>query len=338
MIVLTDEKEIAAYASSRRLYLALGYFDGVHLGHQALFRRVLAMAEASKGQPGVLLLEPHPQKVLHQSNGLRILTPLEEKIRLIQAYGDMDIFLLRFDAHFAALTPEAFVKACLLDLFHIQGAVCGYNYRFGSRGSGSSATLTELAERYGFSCIVQDRVTAEGKPLSSTDIRCLIEAGRMVEAYKRLGHCCVFSGGVISGNRLGARIGFPTANLELDPDIIWPAYGVYGAFIRDETGRIHRGIVNVGVRPTVESETAAPSFEAHILRYEGDLYGKKLRVVLSRKIRDERLFSDIDALRAQITADLESADTALSEWERFIREKEQSLESIFACFIKDYPL
>ena len=338
MIVLTDEKEIGAYASSRRLYLALGYFDGVHLGHQALFRQVLDMAETGEGQPGVLLLEPHPQKVLQQSSSLRILTPLEEKIRLIQAYGKLDIFLLRFDARFAALTPEAFVQTYLLDLFRIQGAVCGYNYRFGRRGSGSSATLTKLADTYGFSCIVQDRVTAEGKPLSSTDIRRLIESGRMLEAYKRLGHCSIFIGSVIAGNQLGARIGFPTANLEMDPDIIWPAYGVYGAFIRDETGRIYRGIVNVGVRPTVESEAAAPSFEAHILQYEGDLYGKKLRVALSGRIREERFFSDIDALRAQITEDLKRANTELNEWERFIHEKDQSLESIFSCFVRDYPL
>ena len=134
MVVLADKKEIAAFALSHDLHLALGYFDGVHRGHQALLEHTATIAADEGGEPGVLLLEPHPQKVLQGDGGPAILTPLDEKIRLIRACRDMHIFILPFDLNMAALRPEDFVRQYLLDLFHVRTAVCGYNYRFGYRG------------------------------------------------------------------------------------------------------------------------------------------------------------------------------------------------------------
>ena len=338
MVVLADKKEIAAFALSHRLHLALGYFDGVHRGHQALLANTAAIAAEEGGEPGVLLLEPHPQKVLQGDGGPSILTPPDEKIRLIRAYRDMHVFILPFDLTMAALSPEEFVRQYLLDLFHVRTAVCGYNYRFGHRGSGDSATLRRLAAESGFACSVLGQVTDHGKTVSSSEIRGLIGEGRMREAYSRLGHGHIFSGKVVGGRKLGARIGFPTANLELDRDLLWPAYGVYGGFVDIGQIGLCRGVINVGLRPTVNRDAGAPSFEVYLMDYHGDLYDRRLRVVLTDRLRPEAVFADLSALQAQIGTDVREASAVLSQWEEALRKKDLPPEAIFSCFINDYPI
>lgn len=338
MEIYDNLNDIAAFSSAHPLHLALGYFDGVHLGHQALLGRALRLAEEMGGEPGILLLEPHPQKTLKKNSELRILTPLDKKIQWIRAYGKIHIFILTFDRAFAEITPENFVKDYLVGLFRIRTAVCGYNYHFGNRGAGNVAVLRKLALANGFSCSVLPQVTAGRENVSTSAIRSLIETGSLFDACTRLGHCQIFSGRVAEGRKLGGQIGFPTANLELDRDSIWPAFGVYGCFVRDDQGCVHRGIVNVGLRPTVNTENAPPSFEAFLPAFHGDLYNRGLQVALTGRIRPEIAFDGLSALQAQIAKDVKEADSLLDKWENHLREKGWLPDSLFSCFIKDYPI
>ena len=181
----------------------------------------------------------------------------------------------------------------------------------------------------------------------------------MREAYSRLGHSHIFSGKVIGGQKLGSRIGFPTANLAPDRDLLWPAYGVYGGFVdigvTEQTGEagvsgeigqadvsgqagLCRGVINVGLRPTVNHDADAPSFEVYLMDYHGDLYDRRLRVVLTDRLRPEAVFADLSALQAQIGTDVREANNVLRQWEEGLRKKDLSPEAIFSCFINDYPI
>jgi riboflavin kinase/FMN adenylyltransferase len=330
MVILDDKKKIRAFAAARQLHVALGYFDGVHLGHQSLLDYVLQAAEEKGGQAGALLLEPHPLNVLKGAGSIRTLNTLAEKTRLIQAYGPIHVFILPFDGSFAALSPEAFVRDYLAGLLNLKTAVCGFNYSFGSHGAGSSEALCRLGAVYGFACGVLPQITYKGQAVSSTEIRRFIEAGQMRQAHALLGHSHIYGGRVGAGHRLGTQLGFPTANLELEPELVWPAYGVYGAFVREESGALHRAIVNIGVRPTVRQDDKRPSFEVNLFGFDADLYGKTLRVALTDRLRPEKAFHSLDALRQQIVRDEANARAALNRWEAALKQKDKSIRGLFA--------
>ena len=319
-------------------YLALGSFDGIHLGHQALLERTLALSCERGGVPCVLLHEPHPAKVIGADRKPRLLTTIEEKIGWIRRYGDFKVYILPFDLEFAGLSPEDFARIYLAGLFQVKSVIVGYNYRFGKGQSGNAGTLQRLGAELGFECVVTPRVTDAGGTVSSTSIRDLIENGAMYEAYASLGHCHVFRGEVVAGARIGSGLGYPTANIRLDADSIWPAYGVYGGFIMDDRAGIHKSVINVGVKPTLGEGRALASFEAHLLDFSGDLYNRELRVVLGRRIRPETRFESLDALKARIALDCDIARVSLDGWETFLREKDLKPESLFTCFIRQYPL
>ncbi len=330
MVVLDEKDKIAAFAAGHDLHVALGYFDGLHLGHQTLLDYVLRAAEEKGGQAGVLLIEPHPLKILKGNGGIRNLNTLADKIHLIQAYGDIQVFILPFDRSFAGLSPEAFVRDYLAGLLHIKTAACGFNYSFGKGGAGNSETLCRLGEVYGFSCGILPQITYKGKTVSSTAIRRFIEKGQMKEACSLLGHSHIYTGKVIGGNKLGTQLGFPTANLELDQELTWPAYGVYGGFVQEENGLIHRAVLNVGIRPTVKQEDKRASFEANLIDFSGDLYDKTLRVALTDRLRPEKAFADLEALRQQIAKDEKNAGEALDSWEAALEKKHKTIETIFS--------
>ena len=337
MVVLTDKQEIAEFAKANRLHLALGFFDGVHIGHQAILERVLTLARDEGGAPGALLLDPHPQQML-RADGYAILNPLEEKIRWIQALGDIHVFIQTFDKGFAGLSGETFAQDFLVGLYRVQTAVCGFNYHFGNRGGWGTEDLQQFAESYGFAHNVIPQVSQGGETVSSSAIRQCMQTGDMYGAYTRLGHCHIFSGKVCRGRHIGESIGFPTANLDIGQDLVWPAYGVYGGFILDEHGHVHRGVINVGVRPTVHGGDGSPSFEAHILGYTGDLYGHALQVALTDRRRPEARFDGLPALQAQIRKDIADADLALEAWASHLAETDLGPDALFSCFIKDYPV
>lgn len=342
MAIFTHELEITSFVSDHSLHLALGYFDGLHLGHQAILDKAIASAKENDGVAGVLLLEPHPAKVLGNDPDLRILTPLDEKIRWIQTYcenkGEMHFFILPFDRDFAAVTPEAFAHDYLRNLFRVDTAVCGYNYQFGHQGAGSTKTLRLLAEKNDFYCKSVAQVSMGSAPISSTRIRSLIQEGAMFEAYAQSGHCHVYGGEVVRGLQIGVQMGFPTANIQLGEETVWPAYGVYACFVKDAQGRVHHGIVNAGVRPTVNSDNAVPSFEVYIMDSVKDLYGSRLEVVLTDRMRPEMPFIGLPALQKQISEDVAVAGQKLGTWAKLLRDKGLEPEGVFTCFIREFPI
>ncbi len=344
MAVFANIEEMKEYASGASLHLALGSFDGIHIGHQALFDKALSLARERGGSAAVLLLDPHPAKVVGGSGDVRMLTTLEEKIRWIGLYGDIDIFILPFDLKLAAYSPEDFVRRCLIGIFNIKTAIIGHNYRFGAKKSGNAETLDALSRDLGFDCHIAPLVTDGLRAVSSTHIRRLIETGATLESYEGLGHCHVFRGDVVAGDRIGSSIGYPTANLRIGEDSIWPGMGVYGGFSMDDKGNVYKSVVNVGVRPTVadgrdiSGPGAKASFEVHLFGFSGDLYDRKLRVILGGRIREEARFSGLSALKDQIAKDSMVALASLEAWEKFLSQKELTPASLFTCFMKDFPL
>ncbi|MBN9090472.1 MAG: bifunctional riboflavin kinase/FAD synthetase [Reyranella sp.] len=288
--------------------VALGNFDGVHKGHQALIARAQAVARTLDVPLVVLTFEPHPRRYFVPDTGPFRLTLPSAKVRLLAEYGVQAVLAQRFDPGFAAITAQAFVDNVLLQGMGARHVVCGYDFTFGARRSGNVERLREMAAERAFGVTVLDPVMHEGEIYSSTRIREALRAGWASEASELLGHHWEIEGIVEQGDQRGRTIGFPTANVALG-EHLRPRFGVYAVrALVDGTWR--NGVANLGKRPTVGK--LQENFEVHLFDFSGDLYGQKLRVQLVDFIRPEMRFSGLDALKAQIAADGEAARTLLA--------------------------
>jgi riboflavin kinase/FMN adenylyltransferase len=299
----------------------IGNFDGVHRGHQALLADAAAEAERRGLRPIVLTFAPHPALVLGRIPP-PVLTTLARKIELIQrAQPAVRVLIETFDRSFSEQTPEGFVSRVLRDRLGAELVVVGDNFRFGHRRAGDFAMLARLGERYGFETRSHPLVGDERGPWSSTRVREAIAAGDLDEAARMLSRPHMLSGVVVQGDRRGRTIGFPTCNLDGVVEA-FPPYGVYATLVDrvvDPDGpsrravALARGVANLGVRPTVQDPASArPTVEVHLLDHEQDLYGASLRVHLIARLRPERRFAGLDALRAQIAEDAAEARRLLA--------------------------
>lgn len=283
--------------------VALGNFDGVHRGHQAL----LAQAQKPAGALGAPLLaltfEPHPRGFFVPDTGPFRLTLAPAKTRLLAEHGVQAVLAQHFDAAFAALPAEAFVGDVLLKGLGARHVVCGYDFTFGARRSGNVERLRAEGKARGFGVTVLDPVMREGEIYSSTRIREALRAGMVSEAAQLLGHPWEIEGTVELGDQRGRTIGFPTANVDLGQHLR-PRFGVYA--VRALVDGVWRdGVANLGRRPTFGK--LKENFEVHLFDFAGDLYGKTLRVAMVDFIRPEMKFEGLDQLKAQIAADGEAA-------------------------------
>jgi riboflavin kinase/FMN adenylyltransferase len=287
--------------------VALGNFDGVHHGHQAL----LATAKEHAGKLGApvlaLTFEPHPRGFFVPDTGPFRLTLPPAKTRLLAAHGVQAVLAQRFDAAFAALPADAFVADVLLNGLGTRHVVCGYDFTFGTRRSGNVEMLRAEGKARGFGVTVLDPVMREGEIYSSTRIREALRAGWITEAAELLGHSWEIEGTVELGDQRGRTIGFPTANVDLG-EHLRPRFGVYAVRALVE-GSWRDGVANLGKRPTFGK--LKENFEVHLLDFAGDLYGKVLRVAMVDFIRPEMKFAGLDQLKAQIAADGEAARKVL---------------------------
>jgi riboflavin kinase/FMN adenylyltransferase len=294
-------------ALDRTLYpkpvLALGNFDGVHLGHQAIFRQVLTHAQALGGTSMVFTFDPHPAQVINPEKAPPLLTTFEQKMRLIASLGISVGLRVRFTDTFARQPPEAFVRDILVDQIGVWHLVVGYDCRFGHRRAGTAEWLQETAAIYGYQVTVVPPITEAGMIVSSSNIRQLVTQGQVEDANRLLGRYYAVEGTVIKGFQRGRTIGFPTANVDVMNDVI-PQTGVYAVRVEWQETR-YDGVANVGYNPTFANQ--ALSVEAHLFDFEADLYGESLRVAFLRKIRDERKFASVDDLTAQIARDSATA-------------------------------
>jgi len=283
--------------------IALGNFDGVHKGHQALIARAKAQARALDAPLVALTFEPHPRRYFVPDTGPFRLTLPPAKVRLLGEHGVQAVLAQRFDPGFAAISAEAFVDNVLLQGMGARHVVCGYDFTFGARRSGNVERLREMAAERAFGVTVLDPVMHEGEIYSSTRIREALRAGWASEASELLGHHWEIEGAVEQGDQRGRTIGFPTANVALG-EHLRPRFGVYAVRALVD-GRWRDGVANLGRRPTVGK--LQENFEVHLFDFAGDLYGQVLRVAIVDFIRPEMKFSGLDALKAQIANDCQAA-------------------------------
>jgi len=290
--------------------LALGNFDGLHRGHLKIIERVRRGAAEHGGTPMAMTFDPHPSRVVRPDKAPPLLMTKEQRLEAFERAGISAVAVVRFTSELSKWDPETFVRTVLVDWLRVSEVWVGANFLFGHDRSGNFSTLRTLGQRYGFRADKIDPVRYKEFVVSSTRIRRLVSEGRMDEAGALLGHQFYLDGRVVPGAHRGRELGFPTANLETTNELL-PPNGVYATMTTID-GIVHPSITNVGVRPTF-GDTTTTIIEAYVLGYEGDLYGRQVRLGFVQRLRDERKFDDVDALRAQIEADRRRAERLFAQ-------------------------
>ena len=282
--------------------LAVGVFDGVHLGHRAVIQRTIEDARSAGGVAVVVTFDRHPSAVLAPASAPQMLLPLWRRLEAIGESGVEATLVFAFDEEFSRQPAAAFVERLVRGFGSVAGISVGAGFVFGHRRSGNLEVLRELGRRHGFAVHGVPPVTIAGEVVSSTRIRELVAAGDLGRAGALLGRAYTLAGEVVAGDRLGRQLGFPTANLDV-PGLVLPPRGVYAAWART-AGRRLPAAVNIGVRPTVDGTAAVPRVEAHLLGFAGELYGARLELELASRLREERRFPSPAALRTAIGEDV----------------------------------
>ncbi|HZP71008.1 MAG TPA: bifunctional riboflavin kinase/FAD synthetase [Pseudolabrys sp.] len=287
--------------------VAIGNFDGVHRGHRAVIGAALKRARRLKRKAAALTFTPHPRLFLRPKEPLFQLSSERDKLRLLAASGLDGAIVMKFDAALASTSAEDFIEKILVNSLGIGGAAIGFDFHFGKNRAGSPAFLAEQGARLGFAVDVAPPLEDEGRPVSSGAVRAALAAGRVVEATELLGAPWFVSGEVIHGEKRGRELGFPTANLKLDPSCELK-HGIY-AVRADIAGVRHDGVASFGRRPMFDN--GAPLLEIFLFDFDDDLYGQAIDVAFIGWIRHEQQFESIDALKRQMTADAAQARDAL---------------------------
>lgn len=289
--------------------LTLGNFDGVHLGHQAIFRKVVDRAREIKGTSIAFTFEPHPLKVLAPERSPRLLNTFHGKMKLLEAACLDVVICANFTRAFADQNPEDFARDILVKKIGVKEVYVGYDYAFGRGREGSIAFLQQMGKQHGFHVGVIDAVTIDGSVVSSSRIRDFISSGRIDEAAGLLGRYYTIEGKVVPGARRGHTLGFPTANLQTANELI-PDYGVYAVQATLDDRRV-KGVASIGVRPTFGGGPV--SIEVYLFDFSEDLYGRNLEVAFVRRLRGEARFPDAESLVRQMHRDVEEAKEALRD-------------------------
>ena len=293
------------------MFLAIGVFDGVHLGHRAVIDRAIADAKAARGTPVVVTFDPHPVRVLRPEKAPRLLTSTPHKLRLIRALGIDHLLIIPFDLAFAGTPPDEFIRQLAAAGRPLREICVGHQWSFGKGRAGNLEMLARLGGELGFDEVGVPAVEVDGRIVSSTLIRQAVEAGDLANAARLLGRDYTILGTVVEGRRLGRTLGFPTANLSAHNEQ-FPPNGVYAVEVLLNGDAPRGGVANIGVRPTVAEAGGERLLEVHIFDFDAALYGTDLEVVFRHFLRPEQKFSTLEALRAQIARDAEQARVALS--------------------------
>lgn len=287
------------------LFLAIGVFDGVHLGHQAVISTSARHAGEAGGTPVVVTFDPHPAKVLRPNDAPHLLTATQHKIALIRDLGVAHLLVLHFDRQFAATAPEDFVRQLVAQSKPL-GEICvGHEWSFGKGRAGNLALLNQLGAKFNFNVVGVQAVTVNGEVVSSTAIRRAVAGGDLTKAAEMLGREYTILGTVKAGVQLGRKLGFPTANLSAHSEQ-FPPDGVY---VAEATlaGALYRGVANLGYRPTVAAAEPERLLELHLFGLDKDIYGEEIEVRFLRYLRPEQKFENVEALAAQIGRDVAQA-------------------------------
>jgi len=287
------------------LFLAIGVFDGVHRGHQAVISTSAGHARASNGTPVVVTFDPHPEKVLRPQAAPHLLSATQHKIALIRALGVEHLLIITFDKQFAATEPEDFVQTLVAHSKPLREICVGHEWSFGKNRRGNLDLLKTLGSKMTFDVVGIRPVKINGAVVSSTAIRQAIERGDLVKAAEMLGREYTILGTVTHGDNLGKKIGFPTANLSAHSEQ-FPPNGVYAAEARID-GELYLGVINLGIRPTVSGGRSERVLEIHLFDFNRDIYGHDVEVRFLKFLRPEKKFENLDALVRQIRQDVQQA-------------------------------
>lgn len=295
--------------------ITIGNFDGVHIGHQALFHEVIEKANAIDGTSIAMTFEPHPMRVLHKNSLPPLITLSEQKNELIERAGIDVLICIPFTREFAAIPAEAFIKDLLVEKIGMRAIVVGRDYTFGRNREGNLSVLNYYASQLGYEVIVADWIKTEREiadRISSTKIRELIMAGEVEPACKMLGRHYQIRGLVIKGrDRGGKLLGIPTANINLQ-DELCPKTGIYAVMV-EYNRHLYRGVANIGYSPTFDDQQF--TIEVHLLNFSENIYGEKIRINFIQRIRDEKKFAGIADLKEQIHQDIKTAHNILAAYD-----------------------
>lgn len=307
MRVVTD----LAAVGDRPSVVTIGAFDGVHRGHRAVLHLVRELADARDLQAALVTFDRHPAQVVRPESAPRLLTDPAQKLELLEATGLIDLcFVLRFDEERSREPADEFVREVLAGGLHARVVLVGADFHFGHRRSGNVALLERMGLDLGFEVLGLGLVAPDDDPdhvpYSSTRVRRLLAEGRVEEAARLLGRPHEVRGTVVGGDRRGRELGFPTANVALDPALCLPADGIYAGTFRGGDGVPRAAAVSLGRRPTFHADADASLLEAHVLDFDGDLYGQPAAVAFLARLRGEERFESVDALVAQMARDVEA--------------------------------
>jgi riboflavin kinase/FMN adenylyltransferase len=280
-------------------YIALGSFDGLHLGHLSLIYKVVQMAKENNGRSMVFTFKNHPKTLLNKKDVPKLLMDNSRKVEILRTHKVDIVCFQEFNLEFMKMTPEEFVGFLVLK-YNVKGFVVGFNYRFGYKNLGDVELLQKLKNKYGYELYVMEPCTYKKEIVSSTRIRKSLEAGDVFEASKMLSLPYTLTGEVIHGKKLGRTIGFPTANLKYNENFILPKVGVYYTNIK-VNNNIYKGITSVGNNPTVEGRDL--TIETYILDFNDNIYGEKIELSFIKKIRDMEKYHNVEELKVQLEKD-----------------------------------
>ena len=283
--------------------ITIGTFDGVHLGHQQIIKQLLQEAKATDGESVLISFYPHPRKILQPERNIAQLTTLEERIELLKQQGLDNLVVVQFNKKFSKQTAQQYIKDFLVDLFHPSLIIIGYDHKYGNNREGDYLLLEEMGETYNYVVEEIPQQVLNEVAVSSTKIRDALQKGNIEMANQLLGYSYFFKGYVIEGNKLGRKLGFPTANLQMeDPDKLVPANGVYAVEAQIEgESRILKGMMNIGIRPTVDG--TARVIEVNLFDFDEDIYNRHLKVFVKHYLRDEQKFDGLEKLTEQLHKD-----------------------------------
>ena len=311
LFTLKKYNSIFEFSAAKKTIITLGTFDGVHLGHQAILKKLVKATENGTYESLVLTFYPHPRMVLNQEGTMRLLNTIEEKTILLEKSGIDHLIVHPFDEKFSKLSAEAFVKSVLVDQLNIHKIIIGYDHRFGENRSANITDLIEFGKKYNFEVVQINAEEINEITVSSTKIRKALLEGAIEFANQYLGYDYFFSGKVIEGKQLGRTIGFPTANIVLlDTYKLLPKNGVYVVYSTLNNKRIY-GMMNIGHNPTMGEKNK--TIEVHYFDVNEDLYDKIVNVSIVKFIRTEEKFESIDALKIQLNKDREFSKSYLRE-------------------------
>lgn len=293
-----------------KVCVAIGFFDGVHLGHQQIIRQTISDARQHEALSLVVTFDHHPATVVAPNRVPPLIYSLPQKIRVIESLGADALLLIHFDKAFSEQSGETFIRNLSRDLGHIHSLCVGSTFTFGHKRAGNVALLKTLGGELHFAVHGMAAVSLDGKIVSSTRIRETIKTGELDAASQMLGRPYAISGQIVRGDQLGHKLGFPTANLDIT-GLLLPPDGVYTVHAKVR-GQTYRAVVNIGSRPTLRDPKPQQRVEAYLLDFNGELYGEEMEITFLEKLRDEKKFPSLDALKEQIGRDIAEARNRFS--------------------------